>query len=155
MEIRRSYDRLISTMGFPILVRQHPVVLWCGLLYVVQSCKWRTDTSRIAVNVFYSHMNGRYILMALVNSPHKWPVMQIMFSFDDVIMFINIWQPCAPNNTMASAIMCIHQKRIIKLWSGYTHITLLFTHTVTLHRWFSARLHYLQCVSNGDTAVLH
>ena len=23
MEIRRSYDRLISTMGFPILVRQH------------------------------------------------------------------------------------------------------------------------------------
>ena len=23
MEIRRSYDRLISTMGFPILVRRH------------------------------------------------------------------------------------------------------------------------------------
>ena len=23
MEIRRSYDRLISTMGFPILLRQH------------------------------------------------------------------------------------------------------------------------------------
>ena len=26
MEIRRSYDRLISTMGCPILVRQHPYI---------------------------------------------------------------------------------------------------------------------------------
>ena len=25
----------------------------------------------------------------------------------------------------------------------------------TLNRWFSARLQYLQCVSNGDTAILH
>ena len=32
MEIRRSYDRLISTMGFPILVRRHlyiESVPWC------------------------------------------------------------------------------------------------------------------------------
>ena len=26
MEIRRSYDRLISTMGFPILVRSYPYI---------------------------------------------------------------------------------------------------------------------------------
>ena len=37
MEIRRSYDRLISTRGFPILVRWHlyidspPWVIWCTL----------------------------------------------------------------------------------------------------------------------------
>ena len=24
-----------------------------------------------------------------------------------------------------------------------------------LYRWFSARLQYLQCINNGDTAVLH
>ena len=33
------------------------------------------------------------------------------------------------------------------------HIT--NTYTDGLHRWLSARLQYLQCVSNGDTAVLH
>ena len=36
MEIRRSYDRLISTMGFPILVRRH--------LYIESgpSSQWQT-----------------------------------------------------------------------------------------------------------------
>ena len=38
MEIRRSYDRLISTMGFPILVRRHfyiasgPRICWVNLV---------------------------------------------------------------------------------------------------------------------------
>ena len=36
MEIRRSYDRLISTMGFPILVRLH--------LYI-ESGPWSTDVA--------------------------------------------------------------------------------------------------------------
>ena len=47
MEIRRSYDRLISTMGFPILVRRH--------LYIESGSK--------------SRVWGE-------SSPHKWPVTQ-------------------------------------------------------------------------------
>ena len=41
MEIRRYYDRLISTMGFPILVRWHLYIEsgpW--ILYMVQCSKW-------------------------------------------------------------------------------------------------------------------
>ena len=48
MEIRRSYDLLISTMGFPILVRLHLYIesgpwLWQGRTYPYakcSSCQW-------------------------------------------------------------------------------------------------------------------
>ena len=33
---------------------------------------------------------------------------------------------------------------------------MFYTHAIAgTYRWFSTRLQYLQCVSNGDTAVLH
>ena len=38
VEIRRSYDRLISTMGFPILIKPHLYIesgLWSFVVYVV------------------------------------------------------------------------------------------------------------------------
>ena len=39
MEIRRSYDRLISTMGFPILVRRH-LYIESGLMWFVVFYSW-------------------------------------------------------------------------------------------------------------------
>ena len=50
MEIRRSYDRLISTMGFPILVRQHlyiepgPRQLFLLSLIALQAVDERSST---------------------------------------------------------------------------------------------------------------
>ena len=41
MEIRRSYDRLISTMGFPILVRCHLYIEsgpWFSLVFAMSGC---------------------------------------------------------------------------------------------------------------------
>ena len=46
MEIRRSYDRLVSTMGFPILVRWH--------LYI-ESGPWWLRNTRLCSGPFFSH----------------------------------------------------------------------------------------------------
>ena len=33
--------------------------------------------------------------------------------------------------------------------------TILYNYSLNRYQWFSARLQYLQCISNGDTEVLH
>ena len=35
------------------------------------------------------------------------------------------------------------------------YIVYRWSYHENIHRWLRARLQYLQCVSNGDTAVLH
>ena len=50
-----------------------------------------------------------------------------------------------------------------KKWSDWSHVKVELTNQTQtmeldihrLNRWLSARLQYLQCISNGDTAVLH
>ena len=46
MEIRRSYDRLISTMGFPILVRSHLYIESRPSYHVQMTCSCKTSYSR-------------------------------------------------------------------------------------------------------------
>ena len=71
MEIRRSYDRLISTMGFPILVRRH--------LYI-ESGPWSLSSIRKDLN-YLCHLSMRnnrkckYVFIFLKNSSaSKWDV---------------------------------------------------------------------------------
>ena len=59
MEIRRSYDRLISTMGFPILIRRHRYIesgLWFTEAYTCITCPVCVDIYAMAIaraNVTY------------------------------------------------------------------------------------------------------
>ena len=42
--------------------------------------------------------------------------------------------------------------KVVCSYKRYLHVCITASST---YRWSSARLHYLQCVRNGDTAVLH
>ena len=44
VEIRRSYDRLISTMGFPILVRRHLYIEWGPTTHGIVLISWLCKT---------------------------------------------------------------------------------------------------------------
>ena len=87
VEKRRSYDRLISTMGFPILVRQHlyiesgPRSTWARY----RSKANVSDRSLIGVNprVFAFWVASPWDKM---DSPHKGPVMQQAFPCHDVMI---------------------------------------------------------------------
>ena len=59
MEIRRSYDRLISTMGFPILVRQHPYIESGPRSSVARGMSTNPYvSSRLLVNLRNSHLHN-------------------------------------------------------------------------------------------------
>ena len=79
MEIRRSYDRLISTMGFPILVRRH--------LYI-ESGPWSLK-SQVAVPyvMHYNHssMVNEAPIMAQVDPV---PYLALLFTFNHIPIFV-------------------------------------------------------------------
>ena len=57
VEIRRSYDRLISTMGFPILVRRHLYIdsgpRWYYILSVVWICHCWDKVDMVFISLQY------------------------------------------------------------------------------------------------------
>ena len=61
VEIRRSYDRLISTMGFPILVRWHlyiesgPRYLHMKQSFITLSAHWRATMDLHELGMYCSH----------------------------------------------------------------------------------------------------
>ena len=64
MEIRRSYDPLISTMGFPILIRRHlyiesgPWTPVCPCWHIL--VRVATNTTWVQLNIFYGQ---KFLLM--------------------------------------------------------------------------------------------
>ena len=58
--------------------------------------------------------------------------------------------------TLAAIIVTIDlvPYRLVKVTQTKVKI-LVWTNHVTTYQWLSARLQYLQCISNGDTTVLH
>ena len=118
MEIRRSYDRLISTMGFPILVRRHlyiesrPLVTW-GLFYkhgltLISTWKGNRLPSKVWDNIThpYPNFNGctvevwEWLLLLLcycdMHAPPRYKTPWYGDSFCIVNPFldksINFWQ---------------------------------------------------------------
>ena len=73
VEIRRSYDRLISTMGFPILVRWHLYIesgLWCADAYRHQSAKMRVVIEVVENLVFLLSMAGSSYRHLMLSNRH-------------------------------------------------------------------------------------
>ena len=98
VEIRGSYSRLISTMGFPILVRWHlyiesgswpPCVAYCT--HVIDHVDWQKESTRLACIVTW--LPGRLLMGQMTglhrcNSMRVFVVMSAMHSLklhDDVI----------------------------------------------------------------------
>ena len=94
MEIRRSYDRLISTMGFPILVRWH--------LYI-ESGPWSVIPEHASANdmapiLATSHKQAQYGLHRQMYIKHTlstyslwvwcWTVSNVIRSCQSVFLFI-------------------------------------------------------------------
>ena len=107
MEIRQSYDRLVSITGFPILVRRHIHVECTSVNRVIHyndvimgAMASQITSLTIVYSTLYSDANEtkhqssaslafvRGIHRSPVNSPHKWPVTRKMFPFDDVIIIV-------------------------------------------------------------------
>ena len=84
VEIRWSYDRLISTMGFPILVRHLYIESGPSLTSVYPTVYSGADQRKYLSSASLAYERGIHWWPA--NSPHKGPVTRKTFPFDDVIM---------------------------------------------------------------------
>ena len=76
VEIRRSYDRLISTMGFPILVRWH--------LYIESGPWCQCDT----IISWWGWWPGHNVKPAAITCPHWW----LLVLFANILNIYNIFK---------------------------------------------------------------
>ena len=117
VEIRRSYDRLISTMGFPILVRWHRYIesgAWCDVYEYGNGClSWwdvdgfiaPTSTGSLLSGVQLLWLSNNHMLgvshAAMVNGekqnsheyqrPHKNSVHLTHWTLPNMAVVLNMW----------------------------------------------------------------
>ena len=128
MEIRRSQDRLISTMGFPILVRCH--------LYIESG-------PRITLTVLTAHIRDdcyHFVFSAQTIPSRYWTINQRMKL--NIIDFI-----CQKSSTHVEWIfvLCLQTNSILSLYV-ILRLRVLWGHL--LYRWPSASLQSLGNVAN-------
>ena len=99
MEIRRSQDRLTSTMGFTILVRQHLYIEslpWISRYSGLHSRYWLKLVEVDGVNIFSAHRVGSYNFQC--NTPLVY-INHINYSFYEFEIFavfpIKMWRSAA------------------------------------------------------------
>ena len=80
--------------------------------------------------------------------------MQDCGNYNALAMEIHVPQPCAkPWGQAEIHLLAEHPGLGTWLWEDDSLYS--GANSRAIHRWVSARLQYLQCVSSGDTAVLH
>ena len=79
VEIRRSYDRLISAMGFPLLVRRHLYIESGPSLYNVAKlhvatccrpkwdCKWAPFCGRVNTSLWFQGLRGKILQLSVAD----------------------------------------------------------------------------------------
>ena len=94
MEKRRSYDRLISTMGFPIMVRWNlyiesgPRIYWIGTVLTAHLEGFRL--SFFGINAFKYLFMEQKTYSRFSQSTYKWSIFFVLYNFPQKHYMINV-----------------------------------------------------------------